>query len=434
MNESGHTMDSSELDADSIARRDGSAQGATGDNENNGREHDDATTWGLATQAIRTGYRRTQENEHSEAIFPTSSFVFASAAEAAARFSGESPGNIYARFTNPTTRAFEARLAALEGGEACVATASGMAAILAMVMGLLQAGDHVVCSRSVFGTTTVLFNQYLTRFGVEVSYVPLADLEAWERAVRPETRLFFCETPSNPTTEIVDIAALADVAHAKDILLAVDNCFCTPALQRPLALGADLVIHSATKYLDGQGRALGGAVVGDAECVGKQIYGFLRTAGPTMSPFNAWIFLKGLETLSLRMRAHSEYATRIAAFLAAHPAVESVYHPSRPEHPQHALASRQQSGFGGVLSFRVRGGRTAAWSVIDATKMLSITANLGDAKTTITHPATTTHGRLTPEARAAQGIDDSMIRVAVGLEDVADIEADLARGLDRLSK
>jgi len=393
----------------------------------------DPNEYAPETVAIRAGYRRTPENEHSEAIFPTSSFVFANAAEAAARFGGEVPGNIYSRFTNPTVRAFEQRLAAMEGGAACVATASGMAAILATMMGLLRSGDHVVCSRSVFGTTTVLLNNYMGRFGVEVSYVPLSDLSAWEAATRPNTRLYFCETPSNPMGELVDIRALAGIAHARDVLLAVDNCFCTPALQRPLALGADLVIHSATKFLDGQGRCLGGAVVGDAERVGKDVYGFLRSAGPTLSPFNAWIFLKGLETLHLRMREHSANALALARWLRDHPKVIAVHYPGLEAHPQHALAGIQQTGYGGVLSFEVAGGRESAWSVIDATRMLSITANLGDAKSTITHPATTTHGRVAPEQREAQGITEGLIRIAVGLEAVGDVQGDLARGLDRLT-
>lgn len=393
----------------------------------------DPNEYAPETVAIRAGYRRTPENEHSEAIFPTSSFVFANAAEAAARFGGEVPGNIYSRFTNPTVRAFERRLAAMEGGAACVATASGMAAILATMMGLLRSGDHVVCSRSVFGTTTVLLNNYMGRFGVEVSYVPLSDLSAWEAATRPNTRLYFCETPSNPMGELVDIRALAGIAHAHDVLLAVDNCFCTPALQRPLALGADLVIHSATKFLDGQGRCLGGAVVGDAERVGKDVYGFLRSAGPTLSPFNAWIFLKGLETLHLRMREHSANALALARWLRDHPKVIAVHYPGLEAHPQHALAGIQQTGYGGVLSFEVAGGRESAWSVIDATRMLSITANLGDAKSTITHPATTTHGRVAPEQREAQGITEGLIRIAVGLEAVGDVQGDLARGLDRLT-
>ena len=384
------------------------------------------------TVAIRAGYRRTGENEHSEAIFPTSSFVFASAAEAAARFAGEVPGNIYSRFTNPSVRAFEERLARLEGAAACVATASGMAAILATVMGLLRAGDHIVCSRSVFGTTTVLFNNFLARFGIETTYVGLSDLDAWATATRGNTRLYFCETPSNPVGELVDIRALADLAHSRDVLLAVDNCFCTPALQKPLALGADLVIHSATKFLDGQGRCLGGAVVGDAERVGKEVYAFLRSAGPTLSPFNAWIFLKGLETLHLRMQAHCRNALALAQWLEQQPRITRVHYPGLSSHPQHLLATQQQSGFGGVLSFTVAGGRQAAWRVIDATRMLSITANLGDTKSTITHPATTTHGRLSPEQRESQGISDGLIRIAVGLEALIDIQNDLARGLDSL--
>ncbi len=384
---------------------------------------------GFATRAVRTGHQRTQEGEHGEPIFTTSSFVFASAAEAAARFSGEVPGNIYSRFTNPTVRTFEERLAALEGGESCVATASGMAAILALCMGLLQSGDHIVCSRSVFGSTTMLFNKYLTRFGITTSYVPLANLEAWDGAVGPQTRLLFCETPSNPLTEMVDLRGLAGIARRRGCLLAVDNCFCTPALQRPLELGADLVVHSATKYLDGQGRCIGGAVVGDRKRVGEEVFGVLRTAGATLSPFNAWIFLKGLETLELRMHAHARSAAMLADWLVDQPAVERVYYPGRPEHPQHDLVGRQQTTGGGIVAFDVRGGREGAWGLIDATRMLSITANLGDTKTTITHPATTTHGRLSPEERAVAGIGEGLVRVAVGLEAIADIQADLARGL-----
>jgi O-succinylhomoserine sulfhydrylase len=375
------------------------------------------------------GHHRTPEGEHGEPIFTTSSYVFASAAEAAARFSGEAQGNIYSRFTNPTVRAFEERLASLEGGESCVATASGMAAILATCMGLLKGGDHIVASRSIFGSTTILFNKYLARFGIATSYVPLGDLGAWEAAIRPETRLLFCESPSNPLTEMVDLAALGRIARRHGCLLVVDNCFCTPALQRPLELGADLVIHSATKYLDGQGRCLGGAVVGDRKLVGEEVFGVLRTAGPSLSPFNAWVFLKGLETLELRMQAHSRAAAALADWLAAQPAVERVYYPGRPDHPHHHLVGRQQATGGGVVAFEVRGGRPGAWGLIDATRLLSITANLGDTKTTITHPATTTHGRLTPEEREAAGIREGLVRVAVGLESVADIQADLARGL-----
>ncbi|HYQ71415.1 MAG TPA: O-succinylhomoserine sulfhydrylase, partial [Gammaproteobacteria bacterium] len=312
--------------------------------------------FGFETRAVRAGQRRTPEGEHSEPVFPTSSYVFSSAAEAAARFAGDQPGNIYSRFTNPTVRTFEERLASLEGGESCVATASGMAAILATCAGLLQAGDHIVSSQSIFGTTTVLFSTYLPRFGIETSFVPLTDTAAWEAAIRPETRLLFLETPSNPLTEIADIAELAALAHSHGCLLAVDNCFCTPALQRPLALGADIVIHSATKYLDGQGRCVGGAVVGDAERVGKDIYGFLRTAGPSMSPFNAWVFLKGLETLSLRMQAHCAGALEIARWLEQQAGVTRVYHPGLDSHPQHRLAAGQQDGFGGIVSFELRGG------------------------------------------------------------------------------
>ncbi len=386
--------------------------------------------WELATRAIRVGHRRTPEHEHSEPIFATSSFVFESAAEAAAVFAGDRPGNIYGRFTNPTVRAFEERLAAMEGGECCVATASGMSAILATCMGLLQQGDHLLSSRSIFGSTTVLFDKYLSRFGIETSYVELADLAAWEAAIRPQTKLLFVETPSNPLTALGDIRALADLAHAHDCLLVVDNCFCTPALQRPLALGADIVVHSATKYIDGQGRALGGAVVGDAQRVGEEVFGVLRTAGPSMSPFNAWIFLKGLETLELRMQAHSAAAQQLAEWLESNPAVERVHYPGLPSHPQHELARRQQKAPGGIVSFEVKGGREAAWRVIDSTRMLSITANLGDTKTTITHPASTTHGRLSEEQRQAAGISQGLVRIAVGLEAQDDIRKDLARGLD----
>ncbi len=388
--------------------------------------------YGFDTLAVRAGQRRTAEAEQSEPIFPTSSYVFGSAAEAAARFSGEAPGNIYSRFTNPTVRTFEERLAAMEGGEVCVATASGMAAILSTFMALLKSGDHIVSSRAIFGTTTVLQNNYMAKFGVETTFVDLTDIEAWRSAIRPETKLLFLETPSNPLTEVADVGALADLAHAHDCLLVVDNCFCTPALQRPLSQGADIVIHSATKYLDGQGRCIGGAVVGTKELVGTDVYGFLRTAGPTMSPFNAWVFLKGLETLKLRMRAHCESALALAQWLEAHDAVTRVNYPGLASHPQHQLAARQQEGFGGVLSFEVHGGKASAWKVIDATRLLSITANLGDAKSTITHPATTTHGRLTPEQRQDAGISDGLIRVAVGLEDLADIKRDIQRGLDMI--
>ncbi|RMG29770.1 MAG: O-succinylhomoserine sulfhydrylase [Gammaproteobacteria bacterium] len=391
--------------------------------------NEEQQSWRLATLGVRAGQHRTGEREHAEPIFTTSSYVFSSAAEAAARFSGEQPGNIYSRFTNPTVRTFEERLAAMEGGERCVATASGMAAILATCLGLLQAGDEIVSSRSLFGSTVVLFNQYLGKLGIRTHYVPLADPAAWEAAITPRTRMLFLETPSNPLTELGDIAALAEIAHRHGCWLVVDNCFCTPILQRPLALGADIVIHSATKYIDGQGRCVGGAVVGSEEVVGGGVYGFLRTAGPSMSPFNAWVFLKGLETLAVRMAAHTQNAQRLAEWLERHPAVARVHYPGLPSHPQYDLARRQQQGPGGILSFEVHGGREAAWRVIDSTRMLSITANLGDARTTITHPATTTHGRLSPEEREAAGISEGLIRVAVGLEDIEDIQADLSRGL-----
>jgi len=394
---------------------------------------DDIPELGFASLAVRAGQQRTFEGEHAEPIFATSSFVFANAAEAAARFSGAVAGNIYSRFTNPTVRVFQERLAALEGGETCIATSSGMAAILATCMALLKSGDHIVSANSIFGSTISLFTNYLSKFGIATSYVPLSSLAAWEAAIRPETRLFYLETPSNPLMELADIRALADLAHAHGCLLVVDNCFCTPALQQPFPLGADLVIHSATKYLDGQGRCVGGAVVGDRQRVGVDIYGFLRTAGPTLSPFNAWVFLKGLETLSLRMRAHSESALHLARWLEAQPAVERVYYPGLPSHPQHELAKRQQSGFGGIVSFELHGGREAAWALIDATQMISITANLGDAKTTITHPATTTHGRLTPQERETAGIREGLVRISVGLETVSDIQRDLERGFQRIT-
>ncbi len=392
----------------------------------------DFDEYGFDTLAVRGGQVRTGEAEQSEPIFPTSSYVFGSAAEAAARFSGAEPGNIYSRFTNPTVRTFEQRLAAMEGGECCVATSSGMAAILSTFMALLKSGDHIVSSRAIFGTTSVLMTNFMAKFGVATTFVDLTDLDGWRSAIRPETKLLFLETPSNPLTEIADVRALADLAHAHDCLLVVDNCFCTPALQRPLEQGADIIIHSATKYLDGQGRCIGGAVVGKQDLVGTDIYGFLRTAGPTMSPFNAWVFLKGLETLRLRMRAHCDNALAMAQWLAQQTAVARVNYPGLPSHPQHALAAAQQDGFGGVLSFELKGGQEAAWTLIDATKLLSITANLGDTKTTITHPATTTHGRLSPEQRAEAGISDGLIRIAVGLEEVDDLKADLQRGFDRL--
>lgn len=382
----------------------------------------------LETLAVRAGTVRSQFNEHSEAMFLTSSFVFGSAAEAAARFKGEQPGPIYARFTNPTVQMMEARLAALEGAERCVAFASGMAAILATVMGLMKAGEHVVASRSIFGSTVQLFSNILGRFGIETTYVSPTDPEEWRAAVKPNTRLFFVESPSNPLTEVSDIRALAAIAHEAGAWLAVDNCFCSPALQKPLELGADIIIHSATKYLDGQGRVLGGAVLG-SQALMEGVYTFLRTAGPTLSAFNAWVILKGMETLALRMEAHSRNALALARWLEAQPAVARVLYPGLPSHPQHALAMAQQKTGGGIVAFELVGGQEAAWKLVDATRMLSITANLGDTKTTITHPATTTHSRMTPEQRAAAGIGDGLVRIAVGLESVADIQADLARGL-----
>jgi O-succinylhomoserine sulfhydrylase len=395
--------------------------------------HDDYCELGFSSLAVRAGQKRTSEGEHAEPIFPTSSFVFQSAAQAAARFSEKEEGNIYSRFTNPTVRIFQERLAALEGGESCIATASGMAAILATCLSLLKSGDHIVSASSIFGSTVSLFSNYLSKFGISTTFVPLTDITAWTSAIRPETKLLYLETPSNPLTELADIQELATLAHANECLLLVDNCFCTPALQQPLKLGADLVIHSATKYLDGQGRCVGGAVIGDTRRVGKDIYGFLRTAGPTMSPFNAWVFLKGLETLKLRMAAHSANALRLAQWLEEQPMVDRVYYPGLPSHPQYQLACSQQSGFGGIVSFEVRGGKEAAWKVIDATQLISITANLGDTKTTITHPATTTHGRLTQQERDAAGIRDSLIRISVGLEEEEDIQRDLQRGLQQLS-
>ena len=390
---------------------------------------DDIDQWGFDTRAVRAGQHRTNEGENSEPIFATSSYVFKSAAEAAARFSGAEPGNIYSRFTNPTVRAFEERLAALEGGERCIATGSGMAAILSTCLALLKSGDHVVSSRNIFGPTVLLFNNYLGKFGIETTYVSLSDYGAWEKAIKPNTKLLFLETPSNPLTEISDIARLAKLAHAKGCLLVVDNCFCTPALQLPIKLGADIVIHSATKYLDGQGRCVGGAVVGNKDLVGEKVYGFMRTCGPSLSPFNAWVFLKGLETLGLRMKAHSAKALDLAQWLEKQKRVKRVYYPGLASHPQHELAKKQQSGFGGIVSFELDGGKDAAWKLIDSTRMISITANLGDTKSTITHPATTTHGRITPEQRQDAGISDGLVRISVGLEDVGDLKHDLTRGL-----
>jgi O-succinylhomoserine sulfhydrylase len=380
------------------------------------------------TLAVRAGQERSQFGEHSEALYLTSSFVFPDAAAAARRFSGEEEGNVYARFTNPTVTMFEERLAALEGAEDCVATASGMSAILSLCLAHLKQGDHIVASNSLFGATVQLFSNILARTGITTTFVAQTDPAAWEAAIRPETKLFFLETPSNPLTEIADIPALTAIARARGILVVVDNCFCTPILQKPLELGADLVVHSATKYLDGQGRVLGGAVCGPKKLT-EEVFKFLRTAGPTLSAFNAWVLLKGMETLKIRIEAQSANAARLAAWLEAHPKVGRVFYPGLPSHPQYALARRQQTGGGAIVSFEVKGARKEAWTVVDHCRLLSITANLGDTKTTITHPASTTHGRITPEARAAAGIDESLLRIAVGLEAVDDLQADLERGL-----
>ena len=388
---------------------------------------------GFDTLAIRAGYKRTGEAEHNEAIFPTSSYVYESAAQAAARFSGDEPGNIYSRFTNPTVRTFEDRLAALEGAESCVATASGMSAIMSTCLGLLKTGDHIVSSRSIFGSTVVLFNNFMARFGVETTYVDLTDLSAWEAAIQKNTRILFLETPSNPLVEVADLRKLADLAHQQGCLLVVDNCLCTPALQNPLEYGADIIIHSATKYIDGQGRGVGGAVLGSKELVGNEVYSVLRTTGPTMSPFNAWVFLKGLETLNLRMKAHCDNAMALAQWLEQHPAVGKVYYPGLSDHPGHELALQQQKAFGALLSFELKdNSRDKAWQVVDSTRLLSITANLGDVKSTITHPATTTHGRVPEEDRQKAGISDGLLRIAVGLESIDDIKNDLQRGLGSL--
>jgi len=382
-------------------------------------------SWKFDTQAIRAGSLQSEFGENSEAIFLTSSYVFDSSSQAAARFAGNEPGNIYSRFTNPTVTMFQDRLAALEGSEACVATSSGMSAILATIMGLCSAGDHIVASRSIFGTTVQLFSNILNRWGLEVTFVSLTNLNEWEDVIQKNTKLFFVETPSNPLTEVTDIKALSKIAHQKDIKLVVDNCFCSPALQRPLLFGADIIIHSATKYIDGQGRCLGGAVLADKKTI-EPIYQFLRTAGPTMSAFNAWVFLKGLETLSIRMDAHSKSALHLASWLESQSQVDRVYYPGLASHPQHKLALTQQKTGGAIVSFEVKGGQKEAWSLIDSTRLISITANLGDVKSTITHPATTTHSRVSPEERQKAGIKDNLVRIAVGLEDIEDLKADLS--------
>ena len=381
------------------------------------------------TLAVRAGGARSDFREHSEMLAVTTSFVYSSAAEAARRFANEEPGNIYSRFTNPTVTMFQDRLAALEGAEACVATATGMAAVATTALALLKSGDHIIAARGVFGTVVPLFDQILAKLGISTTWVDLPDLDQWKKAVRPATRLLFVETPSNPVCEVADIAGLAEISRKAGAILAVDNCMCTPVLQRPIGLGADLVIHSATKYIDGQGRVLAGAIAGRKDLVGGPIFGFVRTAGPAISPFNAWICLKGLETLPIRMRAQSANALAIARWLEGHPAVERVHYPGLESHPQHALAMRQQSAGGALLSFVVKGGREAAWRVIDAVRTISITANFGDAKSTVCHPATTTHGRVPAAQREKAGIVEGLVRLGVGLEDPSDITADLARGL-----
>ncbi len=385
------------------------------------------------TLAVRAGVNRSQFQEHAEAMYLTSSFVFKNAAQAAARFAEQEPGDTYSRFTNPTVTAFQERLAALENAPACLATSSGMAAILCTVMATAQAGDHIVASNGLFGATTQMLSNIMPRFGIRTTFVDTTDVDAWRAAITPQTKLVFTETPTNPLLQICDIAAVAEIAHQAGALLAVDNCMCTPILQRPLELGADLVIYSATKYIDGQGRVLGGAVLGSKEIVVGKMYPLMRTIGPTLSAFNAWVLLKGLETLRLRIEAQCASALQLAHWLEAQPQITRVFHPSLDSHPQRELAARQQRHGGAIVSFEVTGGRTAAWHVVDSTEMLSITANLGDVKSTITHPASTTHGRITPEARARAGITEGLLRVSVGLEHLEDIQADLARGLAALA-
>ena len=385
------------------------------------------------TKAIRYGQHRTQEGEHNDPIFVTSSFVFENSQQAAERFSESKPGNIYSRFTNPTTRAFEERLASLESANYCIATASGMAAIMSLCLAHLKTGDHVLATRGLFGSTISLFSKYLAKFGIETEYLGPDDLDQWSKAIRPSTRMLFVETPSNPLCEVIDIRKLAAIASEhKECLLVIDNCACSPALQQPLSLGADVVIHSATKYLDGHGRAVGGAVVTNKEDLTKQVSGVLRTTGPAMSPFNAWVLYAGLETLELRMQESCSSAMNIARWLAEHPKVETVHYPGLEDHPYHDLAKQQQSGFGALVAFEVKGDRKEAWTVIDSVEMLSISANFGDVKSIVTHPASTTHGRLSPEERQRAGISESLIRLSVGLEALEDIKNDIARGLSKL--
>ncbi len=393
--------------------------------------------WAPETLAIRAGVERSPLGEHSEPIHLTSSFVFANAAEAADRFANRVPGNVYSRFTNPTVTAFQSRLAALEGTEACLATASGMSAIHTVCMGLLATGDHLVASSGLFGATVQLFGSVLARYGIETSWVDPTDPAAWRAAMRPNTKLLFAETPSNPMMQLADIAALSAIAHEGGALLAIDNCFCTPVLQKPAGFGADIVVHSATKFLDGQGRVLGGAICASEALIRDAMLPILRTCGPSLSPFNAWVLLKGLETLSIRVERQSANALALARRLERHPAVARVIHPELDSFPQRELVARQQKGGGALVSFEVRGSgdqqlRRNAWGVVDSTRLLSITANLGDTRTTITHPATTTHGRVAPEARARAGIGEGLLRIAVGLEAVDDLYDDVARGLEQV--
>lgn len=394
---------------------------------------EDDRPFGSRTRAVRAGTVRSQFNEHSEALFLTSSFVFDSAEQAARRFAGQEEGYVYSRFSNPTVRMFEQRLAELEGGQDCLATASGMSAILTLCLAHLKAGDHVVCGSNVFGATVQLFSNVLARFGIEASYVQGSDPAAWRAAARSRTRLLFCETPSNPMMEVTDLEAFASLGRELGALTVVDNCFCTPVLQRPLQYGVDVVMHTGTKFLDGQGRVLGGALVGRADFIRETVLPALRTTGPSLSPFNAWVLLKGLETLPLRINAQSASALQLARWLQSHPAVARVLYTGLESHPQHALAQRQQHGFGAVVAFELKAtqseARPRAWRLIDAVRLLSITANLGDTRSTITHPASTTHGRLAPEVRQRAGISESLVRIAVGLEDVEDLQHDLERGL-----
>ena len=387
----------------------------------------------LDTLAVREGLPATVWGENSEALFITSSFTHPDAATAARRFANEEDAFVYSRFSNPTVTMMERRLAALEGTTGCIATSSGMSAITMIILGLLKAGDHVICSQSTFGSTIKLFQDFV-KFGVQTSFVPQTDVGAWKAAVQPSTKLLFAESPTNPLTEVCDIRALADIAHGAGALLAVDNCFCSPALQRPVEMGADLVMHSGTKYLDGQGRVIAGALCGPEELINSKFVPVMRSAGLSLSPFNAWVVLKGMETLTIRMEAQSARALQLAQWLETQPAVERVYYPGLASHPQHELAMKQQRGLGGaVLSFVVKGGREGAWVVSDATQICSVTSNLGDTKTTITHPSTTSHGRLSEAQRQAAGITQGMLRVAVGLEDIEDIKADLLRGLATLT-